>query len=1139
MDENSNLSKSSTGSPDPLALTIEGGRDPLSAPSKAPREKPANKSPSIKTTPSKQTQQVVFTTPGKQSSTKEVSPWRIRVTVEAETDQHETMSSPSPSKVRTTKVPLNDIVKSTAAKGTPKRRGRPRESDSHVAGEKDQDSDVIVKNLRRSLPARRDRRQSGLVNEILPEDVREEAQDAGQTPAEPPKRKRGRPRKSDVGVASTPTVESASRPSPKKRKLKPFRDSSPVTPDSSQDLRSSSQAREQSVEGSELGSEVGAQSTHDSLQGEDAASYASEEPEGMTLVDVRETTADLDRSAVESEGFSIVSLESLRSQRERADHRMPAATTPNDHSDSVRPMSDHAQHSTASSPATDHLEPRGRSAVRDSAVEYLSLPRHLDASQTSQRHANVASQRVTPQMKALHKQSSLFTAYSDQTRRELRQSLLTGEQLAQDVASPPLNALQKSLLETGADVNGRLPTPADSVESPGRTVEYYEPMSWRAEAPSTNAPGLSAQQSPADIWRDEADRSLDDSLDVPRQRQRTRAQTEMPPPQNKRLSQPVELEPLPVKRLQQSAQQSSKTNQDSQKPSVVPFDNTSQVSPVPSLSDLLPVDDRPPRGKLPRTWRRASNNDFLYSDESSVHDSPSPQMSVKKPALHSPGVMMTPKYPSLFHRLGLVSQANTAGVSDQTRADGIDRSAEKGTAGNVETESDNSDQSNYRPQTPPLDAQPCKSILSSPYRRSVSPVKSVTWRGDDSLEETRVDSTEYVDQYSSQLAEHDVTTTRTYDKQGEGPDDDDSDDEDVHHAITTDDGGAHRSSRTSLGSHNFDDSNLADGEETLDATELVSSPLNAKAPSQRFARGTAVTPVSNSTFSLPESAPSDDTDIPIHATAMSHQASARKPQLPNTSLPNEKHNNSQGILSRISSLFFGASVSTTVDPKAPQPGPHVWTYQHQLLLNQLFVYLPCLRPDIPFTYNPRAEDYHLNLIQPLPQNTRVLPLAFFVHLDQIPTDLTREIGKTYQTIPHCDRGPTCGPNCPGVPWWLRLRIYSHTITQTDVRLAFALNVLFKFKGMPVYDGPTWQPAERKKVLRDASGAVMIRKEDWDTPKLRKRLLWNVFGGWVQRQMDADEGRATIGDAELREMMEKEDENDRVARLWRERDYFGF
>lgn len=112
------------------------------------------------------------------------------------------------------------------------------------------------------------------------------------------------------------------------------------------------------------------------------------------------------------------------------------------------------------------------------------------------------------------------------------------------------------------------------------------------DMPDAPATSPSPSQHTADIWQEEADRSLEDSMQGSRHHDQAQ----------KSFSQ-----------RENSAAPSSQPRR------IVPFHKAAEspaASPFQSLSDLLGFDNRPLRSKLPFSWRRQSGSStLLYSDE--------------------------------------------------------------------------------------------------------------------------------------------------------------------------------------------------------------------------------------------------------------------------------------------------------------------------------------------------------------------------------------------------------------------------------------------------------------------------------------------------------------------------------------------
>lgn len=230
----------------------------------------------------------------------------------------------------------------------------------------------------------------------------------------------------------------------------------------------------------------------------------------------------------------------------------------------------------------------------------------------------------------------LFRGFSEGTRKELQAGLRLGEQLAQGQAkehfspaqsspikSQPGKALKKSVFRTHRkDRQSRLLTPEEQDDqniapsretSEANDVQYpvLEPvevenpllsparsedeMSWRVDTPPVTA--ISAQHVPLTINQE--------SRDSPRDTMAAATGNASKLPQHDDYSDI----------WQEEASRSSNS----------PAAEGQQAGNSPQLQDLF-VDDgpiKPARGKLPRTWRRTSANNFQYSDEADSPQQPS------------------------------------------------------------------------------------------------------------------------------------------------------------------------------------------------------------------------------------------------------------------------------------------------------------------------------------------------------------------------------------------------------------------------------------------------------------------------------------------------------------------------------------
>ncbi|KAI9653374.1 MAG: hypothetical protein M1831_006079 [Alyxoria varia] len=400
-------------------------------------------------------------------------------------------------------------------------------------------------------------------------------------------------------------------------------------------------------------------------------------------------TAALDRSAVESENFSMVSIEALRSQREAAERQVLKMSRQGD--------------SAVSHPGAAHRQ----NAQTDVA------PTQYDGADDN-RYQEADSNHRSRSRSSSH----LFRGFGTDTRRDLRTGLMVGEYLGRDERNSDVadNLTNVGTGSTSANRNTslhpsrssvippypRLPTPTQSSETESRQVSLndqqhrtevnevedrdksisrgsngrkdIDAMSWQYTNPnaqesrshnqvarvpsrankrqhektdtsmgtSSSARRERTQTDPTksqarqfedqrppqrydedededmrdafedgdkdeedqpslhddqtlgdyDIWREEADRSLEDSME--NQRERLARSNKNQAGSGDEPGEEVQGEPRRI----------------------TPFNNLPAPSPIPSLSDLLPEDTRPPRSKLPRTWRPSGRDDSLiYSDE--------------------------------------------------------------------------------------------------------------------------------------------------------------------------------------------------------------------------------------------------------------------------------------------------------------------------------------------------------------------------------------------------------------------------------------------------------------------------------------------------------------------------------------------
>lgn len=273
-----------------------------------------------------------------------ISPWRIRVTVEAEREDekenpHQLSKSPGKQlaeRTITTIVPLKGAHDSSPAPAK-RGRGRPRKS-----------LDSPVKRIGTPKPRKTGRRKTQ--GDSLPEHSERDAF-AGITP---PKRGRGRPRKSvesnvdDLWLASGQTIDEDQTPAtacvdaPTVRETTSRRKSrgrrkamTPVKPTTDQD--SSSQVEEGN--GPDYSDALQRDTTHVGALDKDSV-YASEPHNSHKRMDPTDEHEEFD-SILESEGFSMVSISSIPSAQQHLsspaeDGQAIQREAPELHSDSMQ-----------------------------------------------------------------------------------------------------------------------------------------------------------------------------------------------------------------------------------------------------------------------------------------------------------------------------------------------------------------------------------------------------------------------------------------------------------------------------------------------------------------------------------------------------------------------------------------------------------------------------------------------------------------------------------------------------------------------------------------------------------------------------------------------------------------------------------
>ena len=785
----------------------------------------------------------------------------------------------------------------------------------------------------------------------------------------------------------------------------------------------------------------------------------------------QDDTVALDRSLAESEGFSMVSIESLRSQKEQAERE-------------ARDV----QKQIYSQGSGLHLS----SQPQREMVESLSSAEPTNV--VPLEHRKDSEDAVDPS-------SGLFGAFGHGTQRALRSSLHMGELMARSdhelsseaAANMPRDGppSRRDTVDGHLHAGTRLLTPPDSVDhaEQGAASEHqthrnsvqrqdlgYDEMSWRpstlprnavypemswrqttpAQASNVNATdGLThtqrAEQRYAQERRrvsqqiEEANTSqvivVDSSSILSTEEQ---ARLSAVPETKESTNDDEDIEMLDANEVvadptwssdiwQAEADRSFEDSLESQRERHASVSKgrdqtrpqhriptiTSQ-DPTPDFRGLFPTDDPgPQRGKIPRSWRRVSgDSSFLYSDESIQQEASPP----RKAAFKSPGLPIQPSLPTVFKRWA----------------------AQRGMESHV-TQKEESVASSAK-------KTPRKSILSTPDRRASSPAKEVRFAEEDNTyAESIAAEEEYYSSSSnpSQAKSSIQKSIRDEETQLE--------EEESESSTLPENGFAHASSAN--------DSVL----DTSDVRQLKHELRHTTASANSSLMDT-----SDARQLKCELRADDNTPVPAAAP---------------------------GLFSRLVSWLYPPEPTPTyANDQVSEPvreGELVWTRNHYLLLDNIYRSALCSKP----TNRTRKSR---------------LPPSFYLPL---PATYHSQIGKTMTSRPRCSHGTTpprkgrrasqvpCSPNCAGLPEQQKQRTYEYTITQTDMRVVHAFCDDARDRGIPQVGHPGFDKGSSAGTkgkskdrgvwpVRDVNGRILRVKEQWDVDEVVRR----VYSLWVGDQM---------------------------------------
>lgn len=804
--------------------------------------------------PTKTTQQrtMIFSTPSKALSSHSAaptSPWRIKVTVEAEPEDGDAQHGSKDGKTAKTKtimVPLKD-----GDEHRPVKRRRMSSKGVETVGAATEGEAAEAGQTPKRVAARKGRRSQAGTSEVDQAQVHsesnagdlaeDEAEAEGNAPAPkgrrrsarkstgtkgtaaPPAKKRGpgRPRKSnavqearqsskDNTQSEDPAPSSESTATSKQKKATPAKSknhkslgsvsvdgSTPVHPEELAPLLHGSNVADYSFE-QQLTNSVRSRrisdrmptprhpttnaradatpgSTPGSTPVNDADYYSSgseHEDEGTMDEDEDGMTAQLDRSLAESEGFSMVSIESLRSQRRQAEREQATAAGPDGDPDRRNLSAEGHGGSNADVSSNRMSEDQARSHSRgrslNNGTQHTTLAPTPDEARKEPLPGSAIS--MTSDLREAASESTPFSAFHTGTRRRLRAGLAMGELLAQ--SEPAIGGVprgqntqramsaSKHLQRTVTDGlnDGRLPTPADTAEDTSSPLpqdegaqrdgdaaidhfhdrqKHYDDMSWE---PSTfvemrNGTGrgydeMSWEPSENLKSRHLAPKGYDDMSWEPTAQPASKASVEREATAGTDESRVSYEDPSAASANDIWLEEAETSFEDSmaerggrgkRKQPIKEIETQSvptakraakaMQEQTPDLQELFGEPDRrPTRGRIPRTWRRTSGNHFLYSDEN-----PSPEQKKDGPR--------TPLFLRDLRELDeQVDEAEEEGEDEQSRpVPSIERSP-----------------------------SPRRGILSSPLRRreSASPAKEVHFGEDTMHEYDEAESSSHVQQIS-------------------------------------------------------------------------------------------------------------------------------------------------------------------------------------------------------------------------------------------------------------------------------------------------------------------------------------------------------------------------------------------------------
>lgn len=398
-----------------------------------------------------------------------------------------------------------------------------------------------------------------------------------------------------------------------------------------------------------------------------------------TVVGLDDDTIVLERSLVENEGFTMVSIDALKNRKEefsgiaenneesgeeeeadeghlrgiiyqdhasqRSSPKVVASTRPSNTSIGVENQSQLSRQSVQSSVSNQHQVPKSQQGFLSSSPSMISEAR--------------LGFKSSP---------DLFAGFGNGTKRELKKGLAMGELMARtergflsDVATGHKSSpLESRTPLTTPSLYPRLPTPADSQEAEtapsSSKAQIITRENQHKSSKTRDMVASSPPSSPSgdEDLNEEAELSHSQQMTLGFHRERNNiiqqvditntshvmlieSDEEGSPEEESPAEESSEEESLEEESLESPEEDEIDGDGDiwqevagrhvrtSSKPEISAARHVRPVqaeqNATPDLRDFFPEDTRPPRSKLPRTWRRTSGNDFLYSDEVEEADS--------------------------------------------------------------------------------------------------------------------------------------------------------------------------------------------------------------------------------------------------------------------------------------------------------------------------------------------------------------------------------------------------------------------------------------------------------------------------------------------------------------------------------------